>query len=174
MTKTIRTIIIAAVTLLAVAACTKEIATDKSDSRGGDPSQSGKITVNVEALMGELTPAGDETKSSISPVVRLTWEDEDVVYAYDASQCLGSLTVTPVGNGTSAKLSGEITSTDASKITLVHCNTATAAPAIADGAISFDLSAQGGEDPSWSMEPSTTTVRQTSPARWCLSSSPRL
>lgn len=133
--------------LLAVAACTKEITADKSDSRV-NPVQSGKITVNVEALMGELTPAGDETKSSISPVVRLTWENTDVVYAYDATQCLGSLTVTPAGNGTSAKLSGEITSTDATKITLVHCNTADEAPAVTDGAISFDLSNQGeGGDP---------------------------
>ena len=132
---------------LAVASCAKEITADVSDSRGGNPTESGKITVNVEALMGDLSPAGEETKSSIAPVVRLTWEDTDVVYAYDATQCLGSLTVTPAGNGTSAKLSGEITSTDASKITLVHCNTATDEPAIINGEISFDLSAQGGEDP---------------------------
>lgn len=133
---------------LAVASCAKEITADVSDSRGGNPTESGKITVNVEALMGDLSPAGDETKSSIAPVVRLTWENTDVVYAYDATQCLGSLSVTPVGNGTSAKLSGEITSTDATKITLVHCNTADEAPAVTDGAISFDLSNQGeGGDP---------------------------
>lgn len=147
MTRTIRTIIIATMAL-AVASCAKEITADVSDSRGGNPTESGKITVNVEALMGDLSPAGDETKSSIAPVVRLTWENTDVVYAYDATQCLGSLTVTPVGNGTSAKLSGEITSTDATKITLVHCNTADEAPAVTDGAISFDLSNQGeGGDP---------------------------
>lgn len=145
MTRTIRTIIIAAMAL-AAASCAKEITADVSDSRGGNSTESGKITVNVEALMGDLSPAGDETKSSIAPVVRLTWENTDVVYAYDATQCLGSLTVTPVGNGTSAKLSGDITATAASKITLVHCNTADAAPDITDGAISFDLSNQDEED----------------------------
>lgn len=142
--KTFKAIIFASAALLAAVACTKE-ANPKEESV---PSAPGTIEVNVTALIGDLTPS-EGTKATMAPVIRLTWANGDKVYAYDATQKLGDLTVTPVEGGSSAKLSGDISTpaTGTTKITLVYCNTATSAPTIdgSTGIITFDLSTQNDE-----------------------------
>ena len=140
--KTLKTIIFASAALIAAAACTKE-ANPKEESV---PSAPGTIEVNVTALIGDLAPS-EGTKATMDPVIRLTWEDNDKVYAYDAEKYLGELTVTPASDGLSAKLSGNISNpaTGTTKITLVYCNTATEAPEITSGNITFDLSTQAVE-----------------------------
>lgn len=140
--KTLKAIIFASAALLAAVACTKE-ANPKEESV---PSAPGTIEVNVTALIGDLTPS-EGTKATMDPVIRLTWENDDEVYAYDAEKYLGVLTVTPIEGGSSATLSGTLTNTPAdgtTKITLVYCNTATSAPTIdgSTGKITFDLGTQ--------------------------------
>lgn len=139
--KTLKTIIFASAALIAAAACTKE-ANPKEESV---PSAPGTIEVNVTALIGDLAPS-EGTKATMDPVIRLTWADGDKVYAYDATQKIGNLTVTPASDGLSAKLSGNISTPAAGTtiITLVYCNTAASAPTIdgSTGNITFDLSTQ--------------------------------
>ena len=140
--KTLKAIIFASAALLAAVACTKE-ANPKEESV---PSAPGTIEVNVTALIGDLTPS-EGTKATMDPVIRLTWANNDKVYAYDATQKLGELTVTPVEGSSSAKLTGTLTKTPATgttKITLVYCNTAASAPTIegSTGKITFDLGTQ--------------------------------
>lgn len=135
-----KTVIFAAAVLFAAISCTKETSPNENS-----PSVPGTIDVCVSAFIGELTPA-DGTKATISPVIRLNWQNEDKVYAYDATQCLGELSVVQINNNSSAQLEGSI-STPAegtTKITLVYCNTysASSAPEISNGKISFDLSDQ--------------------------------
>lgn len=139
--KTLKTIIFASAALFAAAACTKE-----ANPKESVPSAPGTIEVNVTALIGDLTPS-EGTKATMDPVIRLTWENDDKVYAYDAEKYLGVLTVTPVEGSSSAKLTGTLTKTPAEntkKITLVYCNTATSAPTIdgSTGKITFDLGTQ--------------------------------
>ena len=139
--KTLKTIIFASAALIATVACTKE-ANPKEESV---PSAPGTIEVNVTALIGDLAPS-EGTKATMDPVIRLTWANGDKVYAYDATQKLGELTVTPVEGNLSAKLSGDISTPAANTtiITLVYCNTATSAPTIdgSTGKITFDLGTQ--------------------------------
>lgn len=137
--KTLKTIIFASAALIATVACTKE-----ANPKESVPSAPGTIEVNVTALIGDLAPS-EGTKATMDPVIRLTWANLDKVYAYDATQKLGYLTVTPVEGGSSAKLTGTLTKTPAdgtNKITLVYCNTATAAPEISNNKITFDLNNQ--------------------------------
>lgn len=137
--KTLKTIIFASAALFATVACTKE-----ANPKESVPSAPGTIEVNVTALIGDLAPS-EGTKATMDPVIRLTWENNDKVYTYDATQKLGDLTVTPVEGGSSATLSGNLTNTPATgttKITLVYCNTASTAPEITSNTITFDLSAQ--------------------------------
>lgn len=147
----------------ALVSCSKEIASDKSDSRGGNPVEAGKITVNVEALMGELTPA-EETKAGIAPVIRLAWAEKDSVFAYCRDSYLGKLGITPKVEGTSAVLSGIITAPKGQAITLVYSNV-DFEDADNDGALTFDFSNQDGkvENPfvaygTLSCDSQTTTV----------------
>lgn len=139
--KTLKAIIFASAALLATVACTKE-ANPKEESV---PSAPGTIEVNVTALIGDLAPS-EGTKATMDPVIRLTWANLDKVYAYDATQNIGYLTVTSIEGGSSAKLSGTLSEAAAgtTKITLVYCNTADTAPAIdgSTGKITFDLSTQ--------------------------------
>lgn len=134
--KTLKTIIFASAALIATVACTKE-----ANPKESVPSAPGTIEVNVTALIGDLAPS-EGTKATMAPVIRLTWEDNDKVYAYDATQKIGDLTVTPASDGLSAKLTGDISTpaTGTTIITLVYCNTA--APTITSGKITFDLSNQ--------------------------------
>lgn len=138
--KTLKAIIFASAALLAAAACTKE-----ANPKESVPSAPGTIEVNVTALIGDLAPS-EGTKATMDPVIRLTWANLDKVYAYDATQKLGDLTVTPVEGGSSAKLTGTLSeaATGTTKITLVYCNTAASAPTIngSTGKITFDLGTQ--------------------------------
>lgn len=139
--KTLKAIIFASAALLAAVACTKE-ANPKEESV---PSAPGTIEVSVTALIGDLAPS-EGTKATMDPVIRLTWANGDKVYAYDATQNIGELTVTSVEGGSSAKLSGDISTpaTGTTIITLVYCNTAASAPTIdgSTGKITFDLGTQ--------------------------------
>ena len=136
--KTLKTIIFASAALIAAAACTKE-ANPKEESV---PSAPGTIEVNVTALIGDLAPS-EGTKATMDPVIRLTWANNDKVYAYDTTQKLGELTVTPVEGSSSAKLTGTLTKTPATgttKITLVYCTGTT--PTMTGNKLSFDLNNQ--------------------------------
>ena len=127
-------------TIVAFAACTKEAVPG-----GLNQTDKGKISVNVSALMGELTPDVGETKSSVESVVRLTWEDGDTVSAYCGSQYLGHLDVsTDEDNKLIAKLSGALTapSGEGKVITLIHSNLT---PVISGGEISVNLNSQKKE-----------------------------
>ncbi|MDO5321359.1 MAG: hypothetical protein Q4F39_03130 [Bacteroidia bacterium] len=139
--KTLKTIIFAFAALLATVACTKE-----ANPKESVPSVPGTIEVSVSALIGDLAPS-EGTKATMSPVIRLNWADGDVVLAFDATQKIGELTVTPVEGGSIAKLSGTISTpaTGTTKITLVYSNPAEIAPEINAGKITFDLSTQGAE-----------------------------
>ncbi|MCQ2171897.1 MAG: DUF1566 domain-containing protein [Bacteroidales bacterium] len=137
--KTLKTIIFASAALIATVACTKE-----ANPKESVPSAPGTIEVNVTALIGDLAPS-EGTKATMAPVIRLTWENTDKVYAYDATQKIGELTVIPVEGNLSAKLSGDISAPAANttKITLVYCTGTT--PTMTDNKLSFDLSTQAVE-----------------------------
>ena len=99
--------------------------------------------------MGEYTQV-DATKSSLVNTVRVSWENGDIVYVYDGTQCLGSLVASI--DGTEDRYA--ILSTDknhtvtaptaGTKLTLVHSPLLTEAPAVSDGAISISLANQNG------------------------------
>lgn len=100
----------------------------------------GRINVSISALMGELIPDG-ETKSSVTYVVRLNWEDEDIVSAYCGNEYLGSLKVSvDPNNNLIAKLSGNIKApVSGSTITFIHSNIE---PTVDGNIISIDFSDQ--------------------------------
>lgn len=131
----LKTIIAAASIVLAFSACSK-------DEMKEQPSESGTISVEISGNLGDLTPAGD-TKAGLSSVVRLNWENGDVAYAYDGTQCLGSLTASVDESNTSiARLSGTITAPEGNTITVVYTNISDGQPAVSSDKLSFDFSSQ--------------------------------
>lgn len=105
---------------------------------------SGELDINIYASVGDLTSADSETKASASQIVRLSWEKNDVVYAYDKTGCLGELKVTPTNYNRDAQLTGTIKAPTSSKITLVYCNASKGVATTGTDATSveFDLSNQ--------------------------------
>lgn len=83
---------------------------------------SGELDVSVYATIEDLTSADSETKASVSQIVRLSWAEGDVVYAYDKTGRLGELKVTPTNSNRDAKLTGTIKAPSSPKITLAYCN----------------------------------------------------
>lgn len=136
MKTSIRTIIFAAAAIFTAVSCQKvPTATGSQDSvKSGEP-----IQVNINASLGDLV-ASDETKATVTSVVRLTWETGDKVQAYCGSTKISGddgLTVTPSENGLFASLTGTITPPNSGEtITFVYSNGCTA-----DG-LSFDFSNQ--------------------------------
>lgn len=143
--KSFKTIISCATALLAATmiSCNKE--NPMQDNGQDNIPASETISVCVDALLGEYAQEND-TKASLSGAIRMKWAAGDKVYAYDATQCLGELTVS-LKNGIDyfAVLSGNSLKTPVdgtTKVTLVYSNIFTEAPAIADGKIKIDLSEQ--------------------------------
>lgn len=104
-----------------------------------------KVNISVPALLNELVSEEGETKSDVALVIRLTWSEGDVVYAYDNKRKLGELTVTPTSDKRGAMLTGAIDapSSGVSKITFVYCNAINNAPELKGGGIlDFDFSIQ--------------------------------
>ncbi|MBQ0053254.1 MAG: hypothetical protein KBS89_02215 [Bacteroidales bacterium] len=134
--KIFKTFFALATLVLAVAACTK-------DELKENPAQNGNISVEITGSLGELLPA-DNTKGSVSSVVRLNWTNGDKVYAFDATRCLGSLTaIVDPNNKTIASLSGTIGEPAGGIITIVYTNISNDQPEIDNnGKISFDFSEQ--------------------------------
>lgn len=144
MKKTIKTILCMAAFAVLAISCQKE-------NNGVEPvaDVKGTIEININGLMGEYTQV-DATKSSLVNTVRVSWENGDIVYVYDGTQCLGSLVASI--DGTEDRYA--ILSTDknhtvtaptaGTKLTLVHSPLLTEAPAVSDGAISISLANQNG------------------------------
>ena len=143
MKTSIRTIILAAAAVFAAMSCQKEVAGKQELVKEGET-----IQVSINAGLGGFV-AADATKSTATPVVRLTWEDADEVDAYCGTQKLNTnpITVTPSENRMFAKLSGEISSTGltsgTSVITFVYSNLD---PSKVSG-LTFDFSSQDGTIP---------------------------
>ena len=104
-----------------------------------------KVDVSVRGILEDVYSEA-ESKATMPSVVRLNWADGDKVYAYDATQYLGELTVSiKEGNYLYAYLSGTLDRTPVSGttvITLVYSKGVAEAPAITDGKISVDISSQ--------------------------------
>lgn len=103
MKKTFKTFIISVAAIAAVIACQKEF--EAGDLRPAG--MRGKINVDIEAILGELTSA-DGTKATLDPVMRLHWENGDTVFVYgtvlDNPKKLGFLLVETTESGLTAKL----------------------------------------------------------------------
>ena len=135
--KLIFKIIYVTVAVAFAVSCSKE-----PDLNGID---STKVNISVPALLNELVSEEGETKSDVALVIRLTWSEGDVVYAYDNKRKLGELTVTPTSDKRGAMLTGAIDapSSGVSKITFVYCNAINNAPELKGGGIlDFDFSIQ--------------------------------
>ena len=103
----------------------------------------GTIAVSVNGLMGEYTTDEPDSKASLISNIRVSWEGDETVYVFDGTSCLGSLTASLQGDDDRiAVLSGNISTTSASVLTLVYCPTLSAAPSVLDGKICIDLSEQ--------------------------------
>ena len=115
--------------------CTKEI-NENVLSTG-----KGTISVSVAGLMGEYAP---ETKSELVNTVRVAWKDKDLVYVFDESSCLGTLTAALDGTDDRyAILSGTIAAPAAgSTLFLVHSPQFDAEPEISEGQLSISLAGQ--------------------------------
>lgn len=141
MKKTATLTILAAMVMMTALSCTKELngAVDKF----GDT-----MSLTVSATLPDYAAA---TKNTLVNTIRVNWEDDDVVYVYDDAKCLGTLTATVTDEqGRTALLSGTISTSEASKLTLVAM-TDDITPSVKDkdatisGGITFDLSSQSLE-----------------------------
>ena len=123
--------------MLAVGSCTKELGTVVDG-----PSSTINLTVGAS-----LPDYNEVTKGSLVKNIRVCWTADDVVYVYDNAKCLGTLAAAlENANDRYAVLSGTITSSTASKLTLVAAeglapNVKTKDESIASG-VTFDLSSQ--------------------------------
>ena len=121
---------------LSIISCSKEpgINIDRSE----------KLDVSIYATIEDLTSVDSETKATATQIVRLMWEDGDVVYAYDKTGRLGELRVIPTNSNRDAKLTGTIKTPSSPKIALIYCNASEGATTIGTSAtcIKFNLSDQ--------------------------------
>ena len=142
MKKTIKTILCTLALAVLAVSCQKEI-------NEVEPNTKETIEISINGLMGEYTQV-DATKSSLVNTVRVSWENGDIVYVYDGTQCLGSLVASIEGTEDRyAILSTDenhtvTTPTAGTKLTLVHSPLLTEAPAVSEGAISISLANQNG------------------------------
>lgn len=143
--KNINLILVATISIMAIAlnACNKDITLQENEQESA-----GTIMVSVDGLMGEYVQ-GNDTKSGLVSTTRVSWSTNDKVYVYDGISCLGELTVSlKDGKDYYAVLTGEnITAPQSgtTKLTLVHSNAFSSAPAISNGKVSLDLSRQEGD-----------------------------
>ncbi len=144
--KAIRTIAYAAAAMVLAAAVM--LSCSRYETAGQVRETKGTISVSVNGELGELVPDGG-TKSSLSNPIRLKWEENDKVYAFDGATCLGELNVTlKEGKDYYALLSGDLDTPaeGTTKITLVHATgfSAERGELMSAGRLSFDLSTQSG------------------------------
>ena len=146
MKRPIKTIMIGAVAmLLAATSCQKE---ETPAAQTGET-----ISISIQGAIGDFTPA-DGVKATTESVIRVMWEAGDKVYVYDGASNLGELTVSITDPKTSetdaryAYLTGTLTAPQSGTtlLTLVYVRGAAEAPAISNGKISLDISAQSGND----------------------------
>ena len=146
MKTSIKTIILAASSIITAMSCQKETAVSKTQ----DQVNAGEtIQISINASLGDLV-AADATKATAKQVVRLEWANTDKVQAYYGNDKVGTdLTVIPSENGMFARLTGEITTIGltpgTSVITFVYSNVAN--NAAANEAPTFDFSNQGNDIP---------------------------
>ncbi|MCQ2186687.1 MAG: hypothetical protein MJY92_08230 [Bacteroidales bacterium] len=139
--KRINKILMASIAMMTMVfgSCNKE--------KGLGQEYTGTISVSVNGILGEYV-SGDDTKSALVNTTRVKWVAGDKVYVYDGASCLGTLTVSLKDDKDYyAVLSGEsITTpqTGTTKLTLVHSNMFADAPAISEGKVTLDMSAQTG------------------------------
>ncbi len=141
--KAVNAIMLAAVSFVALTAssCSNDSLVQDTADQGGSKT----ISVSVNGLIGEYIQAAG-TKSSLSSTIRVKWADEDKVYAFDGTKCLGTLSVSLKDNvDYFALLSGTLNAPTegTTKITLVHSNLSVT-PTIEDGKVTVDISAQTG------------------------------
>lgn len=136
MKKRINTFAIALLAIAAVVSCAKN----------DNQTPTGTISVNVPGIIDDYS--SDDVRSSAATVVRVAWTSEDKVYAYDGVSLLGTLDVTVTDSDKYATISGSIQApaSGTSKITLIHSNYLTQAPAVNGGKISVDISVQDKAD----------------------------
>lgn len=123
-----------AAVLLATTACQKEQSYELKSSKG--------ISVSIQGSIDDFTPDSGP-KATVEPVVRVKWAENDVVYAYDATQKLGELKVHLKNDDTRyAYLTsdGTITEPAGSTITLVYAGGCE--PEFNEGKLTFDISDQ--------------------------------
>ena len=128
--------------VLTVGSCSKDLGAGTDVDRF---SSTMNITVNAS-----LPDYDEVTKGSLVKNIRVCWTAGDVVYVYDNAKCLGTLTAAlEDANDRYAVLSGTITSSSASKLTLVAAEGLTPDVATQNASISsgvkFDLSSQSLE-----------------------------
>ena len=139
MKRTFAAIGIAVSLVLAAVSCTKDLNTDV------DFSSSSTISLNVSASLPDYDEA---TKGSLKNNIRVVWTEGDIVYVYDNAKCLGTLTAAlEDGNDRYAVLSGTITASQSSKLTLVAASAGLtpsvyAKDAALSSGITFNLSSQ--------------------------------
>lgn len=125
--------------VLTVGSCSKDLGAGTDADR-----LSSTINLTVSASLPDYDEA---TKGSLVKNIRVRWSENDVVYVYDNATCLGALTAElEDDNDRYAVLSGTITSSSASKLTLVAAeglipDVATQDASISSG-VKFDLSSQ--------------------------------
>ena len=142
MKKTATLTILAAMVMMTALSCTKELngVVDKS----GDT-----MSLTVNATLPDYAAA---TKNTLVNTIRVKWKTDDVVYVYDNVKCLGTLkAIVSDEQGKTALLSGEISTSTATKLTLVAMSgDITPSPkdidATISGGVTFDLSSQSLED----------------------------
>lgn len=138
MKRTFAAIGIAVSMVLTAVSCTKDLNTSVERS-----SSTTRLTVSAS-----LPDYAEATKGSIEKNIRVTWADSDVVYVYDNANCLGTLTAAlEGGNDRYAVLSGTITSSSATKLTLVAASAGLTPDVYTQDAtlssgITFDLTTQ--------------------------------
>ena len=119
----------------------------KSEENMAVASEDGMIKLSLTGELGEY--AADDTKGQLVNSVRVEWNNTDKVYVYDASKCLGELSVIPKAGGKSATLSGEIQApaSGTTVLTLISGSsfTATVGETLTDGKIKYDMSLQEGK-----------------------------
>ena len=128
-------------TLAAGTSCTKEAVS-------GSDSERGTISISIKGEIGDYDD--NSTKASVENTMYLKWAVGDVVYVYEDSNNLGSVSVTSTElDGKVAYLGGTITAPSAESATLVFVcsNAVNSAPSVSSGSISIDLASQSAATP---------------------------
>ena len=139
MMKLLRTILSAVALATALVSCSKsEFVEQNSIDR--------RINVSVEAAIEDLD-FGIEDKATIASVIRLTWSEGDIVYAYDGEKYLGKLTVSPKSSDPRYAILTSVEpliapASGTTKISFVYGSELASAPEVVDGKINISIAEQ--------------------------------